>query len=108
VKDWVVLIACALIGWGVVSWLMAVIRPRGTNAVPTSPATPTNMEVDWPGILQVDSNATVPEIESAYHRLLAECDRVRFSSWHSAEERREAEMRRNQICAAYEFIRPRR
>ncbi len=121
-KDWVVLIACALIGWGVVSWLMAVIRPQGTpdkepprgplglvnNEQPDASGASTDMETAWPAILEVDRNATAPEIESAYHRLLAECDRVRFSTWHSAQERQEAETRRAQICAAYEFIRPRR
>lgn len=121
-KDWVVLIACALIGWGVVSWLMAVIRPQGTSDKesargplrlvnpdrPDGASVASDMEAAWPAILQVDRNATAPEIESAYHTLLAECDRVRFSTWHSAQERQEAEARRNQVCAAYEFIRPRR
>lgn len=121
-KDWVVLIACALIEWGVVSWLMAVIRPQGrtrekepprnvlatANTTSTSTNTTTAMEAQWPAILQVDGNATAPEIESAYHRLLAECDRIRFSTWHSAQEHQEAETRRHAVCAAYEFIRPRR
>jgi preprotein translocase subunit Sec63 len=96
-----VLIACALIGWGLVSWLLTVIRPRDT------PATP-DMEALWPALLEVDKSATTAEIESAYHSLLAECDRVRFSSSHSAQERQEAEARRTRVCAAYEFIRPRR
>jgi hypothetical protein len=119
VKDWVVLIACALIGWGVVSWLLAVIRPQGNaDKEPAraplrlvnreQPDVPADMETAWPAILEVDRNATAPEIESAYHRLLAECDRVRFSTWSSEQERREAEVRRGQVCAAYEFIRPRR
>lgn len=121
-KDWVVLIACALIGWGVVSWLMAVIRPQGNSdkeplrgplrlvdtEQPDVSVTSTDMEAAWPAILQVDRNATAPEIESAYHRLLAGCDRVRFSTSSSPQERQEAEVRRGQVCAAYEFIRPRR
>lgn len=121
-KDWVVLIACALIGWGVVSWLLAVIRPQGksdkepsrgplrllnTEQLDVSTAA-TDLETAWPAILQVDRNATAPEIETAYHRLLAECDRVRFSTASSEPERQEAEVRRGQVCAAYEFIRPRR
>jgi hypothetical protein len=117
VRDWVVLIACALIGWGLVSWLMAVIRPQGTaNKEPRqglvntgqlgAPGAATDMETAWPSVLQVDRNATAAEIETAYHSLLAECDRVRFSTWHSAQERQEAEARRAQVCAAYEFIRP--
>jgi hypothetical protein len=122
VRDWVVLIACALIGWGLVSWLIAVVRPQGTAnkeppqgplrlvnmGQPDASATAADMETAWPSILQVDRNATTVEIESAYHTLLAECDRVRFSTWYSAQERQEAEARRARVCAAYEFIRPRR
>lgn len=125
-RDWVVLIACGLIGWGVVSWLISVIRPPQQPAVkdpePTplrlmneqrpgsqaGPAPAADMETAWPTILQVDPNATAAEIEKAYHAILAECDRVRFSTWYSAQERREAEARRATVCAAYEFIRPRR
>jgi hypothetical protein len=122
VKDWVVLIACALIGWGLVSWLMAIIRPEGTSAKEPARSplrlldmgqsdgsgTSTDMESAWPAILQLDRHATAEEIEKAYHTLLAECDKVRFSPGYSAQERQEAEARRAWICAAYEFIRPRR
>ena len=130
-KDWVVLIACGLIGWGVVSWLISVIRPpqppsakdpeqtplRLTNETRSdaqvgqgsaTPAAAMDMEAAWPTILQVAKNATAAEIEKAYHALIAECDRVRFSTWYSAQERQEAEARRTNVCAAYEFIRPRR
>ena len=130
-KEWVVLIACGLIGWGVVSWLLSVIKPprqpsaqdpeqnplrlanetRPDAQVGQGPATPepaTDMETAWPTILQVDKSATVADIEKAYHALLAECDRVRFSTWYSAQEREAAEARRENVCAAYEFIRPRR
>lgn len=125
-KDWVVLIACGLIGWGVVSWLMSVIRPpqqppaKDPELSPlrlpnetrpeaqTAPTPATDIETAWPTILQVDRNAKAAEIEKAYHALLAECDQIRFSTWYSAQERREAEARRATICAAYEFIRPRR
>ena len=125
-RDWVVLIACGLIGWGVVSWLISVIRPPQPPSVkdpePTplrltneprpnaqaGPAPAADMETAWPAILQVDKNATAAQIENAYHAILAECDRVRFSTWYSAQERQEAEARRATVCAAYEFIRPRR
>ena len=121
-KDWVVLIACGLIGWGLVSWLMAVIRPEGTpekdpartpwrlidSGQPDTSETSSDIESAWPAILQLDKNATAEEIEKAYHALLTECDKVRFSSWCSAQERQEAETRRTRICAAYEFIRPQR
>ncbi len=124
-KDWVVLIACSLIGWGVVSWLLSVIRPpkpptaKDPEQVPlslvheTRPDTPAeapaaDMETAWPAILQVDKSATAAEIEKAYHALLAECDRIRFSTWYSAHERQQADARRAIVCAAYEFIRPRR
>jgi hypothetical protein len=126
VRDWVVLIACGLIGWGVVSWLISVVRPPQPSSVkdpeptplrltneprPTAeagPAPAADMETAWPAILQVDKGATAAEIENAYHAILAECDRVRFSTWYSAQERQEAEARRATVCAAYEFIRPRR
>jgi len=131
VKDWVVLIACGLIGWGVVSWLISVIRPpqqpsakdpeptplrltseplpdAQAGPAPAGPAPATGIETAWPTILQVDKSAAAAEIEKAYHALLAECDRVRFSTWYSAEERQDAEKRRANVCAAYEFIRPRR
>jgi hypothetical protein len=125
VKEWVVLIACGLIGWGVVSWLISVIRPPQQPSAKDSERSPlhlvneihphaqaappsTGMEIAWPAILQVDKNASAAEIEKAYHTLLAECDRIRFSTWYSAQERQEAEARRANVCAAYEFIRPRR
>jgi hypothetical protein len=125
VKDWVVLIACGLIGWGVVSWLLSVIRPPQRPSAkdaeqaplrlvdetrPVAHAAPptTDMATAWPTVLQVDKNATAADIEKAYHALLAECDRIRFSTWYSAQERQEAEARRTKVCAAYEFIRPRR
>lgn len=124
-KDWVVLIACGLIGWGVVSWLLSVIRPpqppsakdpapaplrlmNDTRPDAPAPAPSADMETAWPAILQVDNSATAAEIEKAYHALLAECDRIRFSTWYSAQERQEAHARRAMVCAAYEFIRPRR
>jgi hypothetical protein len=125
VKDWVVLIACGLIGWGVVSWLISVIRPprqpsaKDPEQTPlrlvneprpesqAAPAPAADMDTAWPTILQVDKNATAAEIEKAYHALLAECDRIRFSTWYSAQERQEAAARRTSVCAAYEFIRPR-
>jgi len=125
-KDWVVLIACGLIGWGVVSWLISVLRPPQPPSAKDAEQTPlrlvnetrpaakagpppaTDMETAWPTILQVDKNATAAEIEKAYHALLAECDRVRFSTWYSAQERQEADGRRANVCAAYEFIRSRR
>lgn len=61
-----------------------------------------------PAILQVDKTATAADIESPYHARLAGCDRVRFSTGHSAQEREEAELCRARVRVAYEFIRPRR
>lgn len=59
----------------------------------------------WHTILGVSPEATLPEIEAAYHARLAECDRIRFSSSGSVQEKQNAETRRAQIGDAYEFIR---
>jgi len=101
VQKWVVLIACGLISFGVVSWLLSRVRPRRSTAF-FSP------EQSWPEVLQVSQDAGAAEIETAYHARLAECEQVRLAPDSTAQDRKDAEARRAQIVMAYEFIRPRR
>jgi hypothetical protein len=114
-----VLIACAVIGWLVVSWVINLVRQQRSPpvvisddarvpapAVASSPGlSVAELAQSWPVILKVRDDAGLEEIESAYHQRLAECDRVRFAPDGASGERQQAEQRRASIEDAYNFIR---
>jgi DnaJ-domain-containing protein 1 len=115
----VVLLICALIGWGLVSWLFAIIRQQRAPPIPMSispvappalPAPPSKrpneLASSWHLILGVGEHASAAEIDQAYRARLAECDQARSKMQPETEEWRETELRRARIQAAYDFIRP--
>jgi preprotein translocase subunit Sec63 len=118
--DWLVVIVMAVVGWLIVSYVLKRLKPsqsvddrpmpvpaeRSTPRLP-APASPADIGAR-PGLLslEVSSDASATQIESAYHAKLAHCDRIRFAVDATPENTRLAEERRAQICQAYEFIRP--
>ena len=129
--DWLVVIVMAVVGWLIVSYVLKRLKPsqsgderpmpappeRSTPQLP-APASPPGTGAQpglhsleeigrsWHAILEVSSDASAAQIESAYHAKLADCDRMRFAADATPEATRLAEERRAQICQAYEFIRP--
>jgi preprotein translocase subunit Sec63 len=113
------LLACALVGWLVVSWVITLVRQQREPPVIGLPESrqlpvedagsrrPSLREIaeTWPAVLRVRADASVEEINRAYHERLAECDAVRFSKDVGNSERREAEEQRLRIDEAYNFIR---
>jgi len=116
--DGAVLILCAIGGWAIVSWIFAVVRQQkappirmdlpGASDAPKRKLSLAELSERWHLILNVPPEAGAADIERAYHERLAECDRVRFSSTASVEEKRAAAERRVEVSRAFEFIRPQR
>jgi hypothetical protein len=88
--DWIVIGGGAAIGWGLVSWIIGVVRqqrappvPMGAQirAAPTAAAAPHGrVSLAEPGgtwhlILGVREDASLGEIEAAYRDRVAECER---------------------------------
>lgn len=88
--DWIVIGGGAAIGWGLVSWIIGVVRqqrtppvPMGTQirAAPTEAAAPhgrislAELGGTWHVILGVREDASLGEIEAAYRDRVAECER---------------------------------
>jgi hypothetical protein len=113
------LLACALVGWLAVSWVITLVRQQREPPVIALPESrqlpvedassrrPSLREIaeTWPALLRVRPDASVEEINTAYHERIAECDVVRFSKDVGNSERREAEEQRLRIDEAYNFIR---
>ena len=113
-SDLAVGLAAALAGFGVVWWLLTVVRQQKRPAleiqVPTPPGEAKRLSVSelgsrWHTILGVSPDAGSAEIEAAYHARLAECDRVRFAANETPLARQTAESTRSRVNEAYEFIR---
>lgn len=117
--DWIVVSIGGIVGWGLVSLVAWLVRQQkrppvdmyggvSKQTVPSAPDALAGAEIGsaWHEILNVPEQASSKEIEDAYHLRIAECDRIRFSSAGSPEERRLAEVRRSRIHEAYEYIRP--
>ncbi len=116
--EWVVVVGGALVGFGVVSWILTVMEQQKRPPVsmdtqttlmriPDAPQSrAAGVNDNWHTILGVSAEATAAEIESAYHARLAECDRVLFDSKASVSDRQSAEARRTEVSSAFEFIRP--
>ena len=114
-----VLIAAALVGWFAVSFVINVVRQQrqppvilhgeSLQGVPAAARVkgPSLREIaaTWHTVLRVRNDASVEEIEAAYHRRIAECDAVRYSNSSASDERQEAERQRFTIDEAYNFIR---
>ena len=114
-----VLLAAAVAGWLVVSWVITIVRQqrgppvilhRESHQVAEESARvkrPSLREIaeTWHTVLRVRNDASVDEIEAAYHQRIVECDGIRFSERVGSSERQEAERQRVTIDEAYNFIR---
>jgi hypothetical protein len=115
--DWLIALAAGVVGFALVSWLLALVRQQKAPPVAIASATPAPppgrgrlslaaLGEEWHRVLGVAREATPGEIEAAYHARIAECDRVRFAADAGSAERDEALRRRADVQDAYEFIRP--
>lgn len=114
-----VLLLGALGGWFVVSLVITLVRQQReppvilhheSHEMPSEDARvkrPSLGEIaaTWHSALRVRTDASVDEIETAYHQRIAECDAVRFSKSAGSNERQEAERQRIMLDEAYNFIR---
>jgi hypothetical protein len=117
VIDWAIVVVAALVGWGIVSGIVTVVRqqrsppyqpepPPATAGPPASGLSVAEMGERWNEILGTSQDASPAEIEAAFQAGIAACDRIRDSAEATTAEHSAAETRRVQIGAAYEFIRP--
>ena len=114
-----VLLTAAVVGWLAVTWVITVVRQqreppiilhRESQQVVSEVGRvkgPSLQEIaeTWHTVLRVRNDASVDEIEAAYHQRIGECDRVRFSKNVGSTERQETERQRVTIDEAYNFIR---
>ena len=114
-----ILVGAALVGWFAVSLVINVVRQQRqppvilhgeSLRVPSEDARvrgPSLRELaeTWHTVLRVRSDASVAEIETAYHQRIAECDAVRYAKTSGSEQRQEAERQRFMTDEAYNFIR---
>lgn len=114
-----ILLAAALLGWFAVSLVINVVRQQrqppvilhgGSLQVPSGDARvkgPSLREIaeTWHTVLRVRNDASVEEIEAAYHQRIVECDAARHSKSAGSDERQAAERQRLMIDEAYSFIR---
>jgi hypothetical protein len=91
--DWIVIGGGALVGWGLVSWIITTVRQQRAPPVPMGPESsqapapePTpapprgrlslaELGSTWHMILGVSPNASLAEIEAVYEKRVAECER---------------------------------
>jgi hypothetical protein len=118
VIDWVIVAVAALVGWGIVSGIAAVVRQQRSPPYQPEPSPPSNaappaaglsvaeLGERWNEILGTSKEASYGEIEQAFQARLAACDAARESPEAAEAERSGAEARRARIVAAFEFIRP--
>ena len=114
-----ILTAAAFVGWFAVSFVINVVRQQRqppivlhgeSLQVPREDAhlkRPSLREIaeTWHTVLRVRNDASLDEIETAYHRRIAECDAARYAKNLASDERQEAERQRFVIDEAYNFIR---
>lgn len=118
-SDWIIVLGGGVVGWVLVSLLGRLVRQQRQPPVDLYGGLPSRAESatrnslsvaeiasTWHSILAVSESASAKEIDEAYHRSIAECDRIRFSPTETPEEQRMAEVRRSHVNEAYEFIRP--
>jgi hypothetical protein len=113
VIDWIVIGGGAAIGWGLVSWIIAMVRqqrappvPMGleTRSTPTAAAAPhgrislAELGRTWHVILGVREDASLAQIEAAYRERVAECERGAAAGAATAAAR-------SRLDEALEFVR---
>jgi hypothetical protein len=117
--DWAIAAGGALLGFGIVWWLVNVVRQQKAPPIELHQAAPlvpregsrallsvADLGNNWHTILGVPVDASSAQIEDAYHARIAECDRIRFGQSESLADKQGAESRRAQVNDAFEFIRP--
>lgn len=114
-----VLVVCAVVGWFGVSWVINLVRQQrappmilheqSSQAPPQEErargASLADLAQTWHTLLEVREDASVEEIETAYHQRVAEFDAARFAEGVGTLARQEAERQRAAVEEAYNFIR---
>jgi hypothetical protein len=113
--DWIVIGGGAAIGWGLVSWIIAMVRQQRAPPVPMGPetrSTPTpaaaphgrtslaELGRTWHVILGVRKDASLAQVEAAYRERVAECERGGAAGDATAAAR-------SRLDEALEFVRTR-
>jgi hypothetical protein len=113
--DWLVIGGGAAIGWGLVSWIIAMVRQQRAPPVPMGPeirSTPTpaaaphgrislaELGRTWHLILGVREDASLAQVEAAYRERVAECERGGAAGDATAAAR-------SRLDEALEFVRTR-
>jgi hypothetical protein len=111
--DWIVIGGGAAIGWGLVSWIIAMVRQQRAPPVPMGPearSAPTpaaaphgrislaELGSTWHVILGVREDASLEEIEAAYRERVGECERGAAAGDATAAAR-------SRLDEALEFVR---
>ena len=109
--DWIVIGGGAAIGWGLVSWIIAMVRQQRAPPVPMGPearSAPTpaaaphgrislaELGSTWHVILGVREDASLAQVEAAYRERVAECERGAGGATAAA---------RSRLDEALEFVR---
>jgi hypothetical protein len=115
-----ILVAGALLGWLAVSFVITVVRQQreppvvlqgGSTRSPAEEAGTRRVSLrqlaeTWHTVLGVQSDASLEQIEAAYHQRIAECERAGASQPTAGVGKEEgAEQQRFLIEEAYGFIR---
>jgi len=114
-----ILLVGILVGWFAVSLVITLVRQQRappvilhseshelrTEGAHVKGPSLREIAATWHSTLHIGSDASVDEIEAAYHQRIAECDAVRFSKSAGSNERQEAERQRVMLDEAYNFIR---
>ena len=106
VIDWVVIGGGAAIGWGLVSWIIAMVRQQRAPPVPMGAEAPqgrislAELGRTWHLILGVREDASLAQVEAAYRERVAECERGAAAGDATATAR-------SRLDEALEFVRTR-
>jgi hypothetical protein len=115
--DLAIVVVAGLVGFGLVSWVINVVRQQrappvemstGEPAAAPAPRTTASLAElgrTWQRTLGVSEEAGREEIEAAYRRIVAECDRVSSSPEASPGDRLRAAQRHAAASEAFEFVR---
>jgi hypothetical protein len=104
VIDWVVIGGGAAIGWGLVSWIISMVRQQRAPPVPMGAEAPhgrislAELGRSWHLILGVREDASLAQVEAAYRERVAECERGTASGAATATTR-------SRLDEALEFVR---
>jgi hypothetical protein len=104
VIDWVVIGGGAAIGWGLVSWIISMVRQQRAPPVPMGAEAPqgrislAELGRSWHLILGVREDASLAQVEAAYRERVTECERGAAAGDATAAAR-------SRLDEALEFVR---